>query len=380
MNNSKTHLLNHFKHMKEALFFLLLIGTVACKKDGGTVTPITPSVPQPPAVVEDILKTTATFPMGVAIDPTLLRDKTAYRNLILKEHNSITVENAMKWGTIHTAENGYNFAGADYIVNFASDNKIRIHGHTLLWHAYNPTWLNNFKGDSTAWEGLMKSHIKEVAGHFKGKLSGWDVVNEAFNDAGSLRTGLGSEGSIWATKLGEDYISRAFQYAAEADPNALLFYNDYGQEYSTAKLASILKMVKDLQKRKIPIQGVGLQFHISIKSNIAGIENALKELAATGLKIHISELDVNFSNFTKDATITFSEANSAAQKKMYKQVMLSYRRIVPMSQQYGITCWNVGDADSWLRPAIQTNEWPLPFDDNYQRKPAYFGIIEGLKE
>jgi endo-1,4-beta-xylanase len=356
--------------MKKQFFSLLIMGIIACKKDDISVMPS----------VEDILKTTATFPMGAAIDPILLRDKTVYRNLILKEHNSVTVENAMKWGTIHSSESSYNFTGADYIVNFASENKIRVHGHTLLWHADNPKWLTNFKGDSTAWEGLMKSHIKDVAGHFKGKLAGWDVVNEAFNNNGVFRTGLETEGSIWATKLGSDYIARAFQYAAEADPNALLFYNDYGQEYNAAKLASILKMVKDLQKRKIPIHGVGIQCHISIKSNIAGIENALKELAATGLKVHISELDVNFSNFMKDASITNSEANVAAQKKMYKQVMLAYRKNVPAAQQYGITCWNVGDGDSWLRTAIQQNEWPMPFDDNYQRKPAYFGIIEGLKE
>jgi endo-1,4-beta-xylanase len=367
--------------MKKSFLLFLLVWAVSCKTEDTPVTPVTPPITTPTTpVVEDILKTTATFPMGVAINPSLLANNKTYRDLILKEHNSITVENAMKWGTIHTSENGYNFADADYIVNFASDNKIRVHGHTLLWHAYNPGWLNNFKGDSTAWEGLMKNHIKEVAGHYKGKLAGWDVVNEAYNDAGGLRTGLGSEGSIWATKLGDDYIARAFQYAAEADPNALLFYNDYGQEYSASKLRIIVSMVKDLQRRKIPIHGVGLQFHISIKSNITGIETALKDLVATGLKIHISELDVNFSNFQKDASITFSESNSLAQKKMYKQVMLAYRKIVPVAQQYGVTCWNVGDADSWLRSAIQTNEWPLPFDDGYQRKPAYFGIIEGLKE
>ena len=95
------------------------------------------------------------------------------------------------------------------------------------------------------------------------------------------------------------------------------------------------------------------------------VEDTLQELSATGLKIHISELDVNFSNFTKDAKITLSEENSATQKKMYTKVMLAYRRVVPMSQQYGLTCWSVGDADSWLCPAIQTNDWTLPFDDNY---------------
>jgi endo-1,4-beta-xylanase len=367
--------------MKKIFLFILVVVSISCGKDETPVTPVTPPVLPPVLpVVEDILKTTATFPMGVAINPSLLLDNKKYKDLILKEHNSLTTENAMKWATIHPSENVYSYGGSDYIVDFAMENKMRAHGHTLLWHAYNPAWLNNYKGDSAAFEGLMKNHIKEVAGHFKGKLAGWDVVNEAFTDGGALRRGLSTDGSIWATKLGDDYIARAFQYAAEADPNALLFYNDYGQEYSKSKLNSILAMVKDLQKRKIPIHGIGLQFHISIKADIAGIENALKEVAATGLKIHISELDVNFSNFQKDATITFSEANSQAQKKMYKQVMLSYRKLVPVAQQYGITCWNVGDADSWLRSAIQSNEWPLPFDDYYQRKPAYFGIIEGLKE
>lgn len=363
------------------LFICLLVVAMACKKSNVSVTPVTPPVVQPPvAGVEDILKTTATFPMGVAIDPSLLLNNKRYRDVILKEHNSLTTENAMKWQAIHPSENSYNYGGADYIVDFAVENKMRVHGHTLLWHAYNPTWLNNYKGDSTAFESLMKKHILEVVGHYKGKVTSWDVVNEAFDDRGSLRKGLTTEGSIWSTKLGNDYIARAFQYAAEADPKALLFYNDYGQEYSPSKLRAIISLITDLQKRKIPIHGVGLQFHININSDIAGIESALTQLAATGLKIHISELDVNFSNFQKNASITFSDANSMAQKKIYKQVMKSYRKLVPPAQQFGITCWNVGDADSWLRSAIQQNEWPLPFDDNYLRKPAYFGIIEGLKE
>jgi endo-1,4-beta-xylanase len=356
---------------KNSLFFILMSLSLftACKDK--IVTPVDPT-----PVGEVTLASAAPFKVGCAIDPTLLKNNALYRGVILKEYNSITVENAMKWGSIHQSLNTYNYADADFIADFCVTNKKRLFGHNLLWHAYNPSWLETFAGDSTAFENLMKSHIQNVVGHFKGKAVAWDVVNEAFrDDNGAYRI---SE-SIWAKKLGTDYIARAFKYAREADPTAVLFYNDYNQESNSNKLQSILAMVADFKKRGIPIDGLGLQMHIGIGSSDNGILTAISEYAATGLKIHISELDVAMANGQKDANLTATDALKEKQKQKYTTVVKFYKQIGPAAQQFGITNWNVGDADSWLRSFIQKNEYPLLFDDNYDKKPAYFGYLDGLK-
>jgi endo-1,4-beta-xylanase len=324
----------------------------------------------------DTLYRTATFPIGCSVSPDLLKNNSAYRNIVLKEYNSITCENAMKWSALHPSKDVFNYADADYIVDFAKTNKKRSFGHVLLWHGYNPAWLESFSGDSTAFENLMKTHIQTVVGHFKGKVAAWDVVNEAFLDNGTMRV---SE-SIWMKKLGKDYIARAFKYANEADPDALLFYNDYGQEGNPNKLTAILKMVADLKARGIPIHGLGLQMHVSIGTNDLSISGAIIDYAKTGLKIHISELDVALSNYQKNASLTLTDALKETQKQKYKSLVKSYLRNVPKAQQFGITNWNVGDADSWLRSVIQKNEYPLLFDENYARKPAYTGYLEALRE
>jgi endo-1,4-beta-xylanase len=343
---------------------------LACKKDDPK-----PIIPTPVVPKEDTLFRASSIPIGVAIDPNLLKNNALYRGIVLKEYNSITCENAMKWSALHPSKDVFNFTDADYLMDFATTNKKRMFGHNLLWHTYNPAWIENFAGDSTAFETLMKTHIETVVKRYKGKVVAWDVVNEAFEDNGLLRTN-----SIWYKKLGSDYIARAFQYANAADPDALLFYNDYGQEYAGAKLTAILKMVADFKKRGIPIHGLGLQMHIGIATNDYSISGAIIDYAATGLKVHISELDINLSNYKKDPNLTLTDALKETQKQKFKAIVKSYKRNVPKAQQFGITNWNVGDADSWLRIVIQKNEYPLIFDENYAKKPAYTGFIEGLRE
>jgi endo-1,4-beta-xylanase len=357
--------------MKKILLCLFAFSLLmSCKKKD---TPTTGTVLPP--LVDTTLQAASTIPIGCAIDPNLLRNNALYKGVILKEYNSVTAENVMKWSTIHPSQNTYNFSDADYIVDFCQANKKRAFGHVLLWHGYNPAWLETFQGDSTAFENLMKTHIQNVVGHFKGKIAAWDVVNEAFDDSGNMRV---SE-SIWAKKLGKDYIARAFKYANEADPAALLFYNDYGQEGSVNKLQGILNMVADLKKRGIPIHGLGLQMHLGIGAGDNGLLTAISEYAKTGLKIHFSELDINLTNGTKNASLTNTPALQELQKQKYKTIAQYYNQIIDPKQQFGITTWNVGDADSWLRNTIQKNEYPLLFDDSYNRKPAYYGFIEGLR-
>jgi endo-1,4-beta-xylanase len=225
-------------------------------------------------------------------------------------------------------------------------------------------------GDSAAWENLLKTHIQTVVTHFKGKVTSWDVVNEAFNDDGTLRN------SIWVQHLGADYIARCFQYARQADSNAVLFYNDYGHEYSSAKRTAISNLISSLKSRGIPIDGIGMQFHMTYTQTDANISAAISEAAATGLKVHISELDIRLNN---NKTFTsFSALLSAQQGAKYKYVVQTYKAI-PVAQQFGITTWNVSDADSWIPGWLGVPDWPLPFDANYLRKEAYRAMIAGAK-
>ena len=342
------------------------------------------SHPDPVPVDTTTLKSVAPFKVGAAIDVSLCQNDIAYRSILVKEHNSITTENALKWPTVHPAESKFDFSGGDYIAAFCVANKKRMHGHCLVWYTANPDWLNQFSGDSLAWESLFKTHIQTVVAHYKGKATGWDVVNEAFHDGdGSLRvddmdaTDNFDDGSIWARHLGRDYIARAFIYAHEADPDALLFYNDYGQEWGTRKTDSIIAMVSDFKKRGIPISGLGMQMHTDINASADGITVALQKLAATGLSVHISELDIGV-NPSNDPSAIFTNARSQQQADKFGFIVHQYRQLVPTAQRYGITTWNVTDKDSWIVTYLNHKDWPLLFDNTYQRKAAYYSFRSAL--
>lgn len=334
----------------------------ACSKNNSSVPP--PSIP-----VDTVLHQTLRFPMGASVSASLMRNNAKYSNVVIKEFNSITAENAMKFAALHPAENTFNWTDADYLLSFAQTNNKRVHGHTLVWHMSLPSWVTNFAGDSTAWENLLKTHIQGVVTHFKGKVASWDVVNEAFNDDGTLRN------SIWVQKLGPDYIARCFRYANDADPTSILFYNDYGNEYSAAKRTAITNMITSFKTRGIPIHGIGMQFHMTYTQSDANIIAAINSAIATGLKIHISELDIRLNtNLVPGLKLTPALAEQQAAR--YKFIVQTYNAI-PAVQQFGITTWNVGDADSWIPNWQGAPDWPLPFDANYVRKPAYRAIVEG---
>ncbi len=349
------------------LSLIVVLHSACSKKEvtgGGTVIP-------PVVVVDTILYKVMPFPFGASLSVNLMKNNTKYNGVVTKEFNSITAENAMKFDALHPAENTFFWADADYLVDYAKTNNKRIHGHTLNWYTSLPAWVTNFAGDSVAWENLLKTHIQTVVTHFKGKVASWDVVNEAFNDDGTLRN------SIWVQKLGADYIARCFQYANQADPDALLFYNDYGHEYSSAKRTAIINLVTAFKTRGIPIHGYGMQFHMTYTQTDANITAAITSAAATGLKVHISELDIRLNN-DKVQGLVFTPALATQQAAKYKVVVKTYNAI-PASQQFGITTWNVGDADSWIPGWQGAPDWPLPFDVNYLRKAAYRSIIEGVK-
>lgn len=362
MLSQKKFLLNKMKHL--FVFFLILV--CSCKAQDIGALPVPKS--QTILYLKDFLK----FKFGAAVNPTLLNGNTSYRNLFDTEFQSVTAENMMKMGQIHPEKDRFDWSKANVIVEAAQKNNQRIHGHTLIWHSNIPNWLLNFEGDQKAWETVIKTHIQTVVQYYKGKVGSWDVVNEAFNDNGSLRN------SLFKEKLGDDYIAKCFAWAREADPNVLLFYNDYGQEYAPAKLQAILDLVADFKKRNISIDGIGLQMHININSSDAGIATAIQKSAATGLLVHLSELDIAV-NPSVNENFVYDEVAKQKQSIKFIYVFNTFRKI-PTAQQFGITTWNIGDSDTWLRPFKKTQkEFPMLFDENYKRKAFYEDLYKAVQ-
>ena len=359
--------------MKKHSILVLALGLIfgGCLK--GQNDPVFPSPELTIPVDESVtLQNAMPFKFGAAVNNSLLRQTAAYRNVVIKEFNSLTSENAMKFAQLHPSENTYTWTEADYLVDFAQQNGKRVHGHTLIWHKNPPAWVTNFQGDAAAWDNLMKTHIQTVVARYKGKIASWDVVNEAIAENGTLRTE-----SIWYQKLGPSFIEKAFIYAHEADPDALLFYNDYGHEYSAVKRAAIIKLVTDLKAKGVPIDGIGLQMHTQVNQTDANLVAAITTAAATGLLVHVSELDIAV-NPTKTKDISFTNELAQAQAAKYQLIVRTFNSI-PKNQQYGITTWNVTDSDSWIPPTYNVPDWPLPFNNLYQRKAAYQGILNGAK-
>jgi endo-1,4-beta-xylanase len=230
-------------------------------------------------------------------------------------------------------------------------------------------------------DSAMSRFIRNSVTRYSGKVKAWDVVNEAFNDGtGSIRTGgtITSDAFYWAQYLGRDFALKAFNYAKAADPSALLFINDYNLESDNRKLDSLLAFVNELKGKGARVDGIGTQMHISINTSKTAIDNMFVKLAATGLKIRVSELDVrvNPNNLTG---FTASTQNLTDQAAMYKYVVESFARNVPASQRYDFTIWGVADSDSWIITALHKEDFPLLFDANYGKKPAYTSLLQGLK-
>jgi endo-1,4-beta-xylanase len=232
------------------------------------------------------------FPIGVAVSPRNLADS-AEAAFIVKQFNSLTPENAMKMGPIHPEENRYYWKDADAIVNFAQAHALRVRGHNLCWHEQTPAWLfKDAKGNLVTKEVLLqrlKDHITTVVNRYKGKIYAWDVVNEAIDDDSTkfLRN------SLWYQICGEDFITKAFEYAHVADPNAVLFYNDYNTE-RPEKRERVYRLLKKLVDAGVPINGVGLQAHWSIcEPGQHDLVETIKKFSSLGLKVQVTELDVS---------------------------------------------------------------------------------------
>jgi endo-1,4-beta-xylanase len=236
---------------------------------------------------------------------------------------------------------------------------------------------------ATAVDTALVRFIRNSVTRYAGKVKAWDVVNEPMSDgSGAVRTNTGTTtGDVfyWSQFLGRNYALKAFQYAKAADPSAVLFINDYNLESDNTKLDSLIAFVNELKGKGAQVDGIGTQMHINLGTSHAGIENMFKKLAATGLKIRVSELDIRV-NVNNTANFTPTPMISAYEAVMYKFVVESFIRNIPAPQRYGITIWGVADSDSWYVTTQGRAEFPLLFDANYQKKPAYAGFLLGLKQ
>jgi len=342
------------------LFCIQLSVFTSCEQNNNTLLPNEPDSVS--------LKEAAPYPFGAALSISKMKNSEIYQTVVEREFSSITPENAMKMiNLVPTRKDQYSWADADYFVDFAEQNKMRVHGHCLVWHNSVPSWVNSFTGTKEDWKTLLKDYITTVVSRYKGRVASWDVVNEALLDDGTPRQ------TIWLTKIGWEYVELAFRTAHEADPNAILFYNDYGQEYSKVKLAAINDTVMHLIGRGVPINGIGIQMHTNITQTADNMANAIIQTAATGLKIHISELDIALNN-SKNPDYTVNETDFATQKSRYRSIAAAMYSI-PASQSWGITTWGVGDDDSWLR---SNPDFPLLFDSDYNPKSCYSGVMEAF--
>lgn len=321
------------------------------------------------------------FPIGVSVGP--YNFNSADSSLIITEFASITAENIMKMGPIHPEPDEYNWQSADEMMAFAERHGLMVRGHTLCWHNQTGRWLfEDGEGQDVSKEVLLdrlKAHIFSVAGRYKDRIYAWDVVNEVISDKPDefLRP------SKWYQICGDEYIYKAFEYAHQAAPEALLFYNDYSAT-NPLKRDKIVRLIRRIQERGVPIHGMGMQGHWNINGpSEKDIRDAIEAYAALGLQVQITELDLSVypsgngrGEKREDETYDFTPEQEQKQ-------MVQYRKIFEIFREYkevitGVTFWNVTDRHSWLDnfPVRGRKNYPLLFDAEGKRKKAYGVVVD----
>lgn len=332
------------------------------------------------------------FYIGTALNTNQILEKdTASCNLIKTQFSAIVAENCMKSEVIQPKEGVFDFSLSDKFVDFGLRNNLFVTGHTLIWHSQVPKWFFvDDKGNTVSKEVLierMKKHIYALVGHYKGKVKGWDVVNEAIEDDGSYRK------SKFYQILGEDFIKYAFQFAHEADPDAELYYNDYSMA-SPGKRQGVVAMVKKLKEQGLRIDAVGMQCHVGLNyPDINEFEKSIQAFTEQGVKVMITEMDISVlpspaHNVGADVATNFEykkslnpyvdglpdSVNTAFENRYLEffRLFLKYK-----SKMSRVTVWGVTDNMSWKNnwPIWGRTDYPLLFDRKFQPKPVVQKII-----
>ena len=345
------------------------------------------------AALKDAFKNN--FYIGVALSLDQILGKEPKTIEIVEKHfNSITPENILKWEEVHPEPNRYNFEAVDRFVEFGEKNKMHIIGHTLVWFHQTPDWVfQDEAGKSLSRDALlerMKDHIFRVMGRYKGRIHGWDVVNEAISQDGQFRK------SKWFEILGEDHIIKAFEYAHQADPDAELYYNEYDFEIKS-KCEGVIRLIKNLQSEGIRLEGIGIQGHWFLDyPNIEDIENYVLALSDLGVNLMITELDVSALPFypVDSQAVDISSFDTELRKKynpythdlpesVQQDLANRYAGLFSLFLKHRekfsrVTFWAVHDRQSWRNylPIRGRTDYPMLFDRNCKPKPALDAIIK----
>jgi endo-1,4-beta-xylanase len=314
--------------------------------------------------------------VGAAVNPRLFSEE-SYAATLAREFNMVEPENVMKWGTIRPDQKTFNFAPGDAVVAFAEAHKMKVRGHCLLWSEYNPAWLGKGNFTPEQLREMLREHITKVMKHYAGKVFAWDVVNESFLANGQIETSIWYDNpGIGLKDKGTAYIEQAFRWAHEADPKALLFYNDYDTEGVNAKSDAVYEMVRDFKRRGVPIDGVGIQAHIFKldMKEISSMSENLARLAALGLQVHITEMDVALP--VDKSGLLLNQSDLAKQADIYRFIATA------CFEQPGCTAfqtWGFTDKYTWIPNYTKGEKGvPLLFDQSYAPKPAHKAVLDAF--
>jgi endo-1,4-beta-xylanase len=302
-------------------------------------------------------------------------DDPEYASILAKEFSQLEPENEMKFYRLHPEPDRYDYEEADKLVAFAAAHGMKVRGTNFVWYMQLPKWITE---PATPWtpaalNQVLKDHIQNVAAHYKGKVYAWDVVNEPFNDDGSMRP------SVWYDQPGIGYagqgtklVEQALTWTRETDPEAKLFVNEYGAETINAKSNALYAMARDFLKRGVPLDGIGFEVHVGTDfdsfASLGSFRKNVSRFAALGLQIQFTEVDVRLRS---------GDSGSLTQQAWAYRDLLRECLRQPACTAFQI--WGITDKDSWIPAFYPGYGWALPFDKNYKKKPAYKALLKKLR-
>ena len=374
------------KH-KTSIKFTLILASILMIGCGEKKT--TPEVQKEPTLKEAFK---SNFLIGSAVNDNLVSKKDSLgEQIVLTEYNTITPENSMKWMYMEPEQGKFEFETADKYIDFSTKNDIAFIGHNLVWHSQLAGWVEKIESKEEL-SASLKNHVQTVAARYSGKIHGWDVVNEALNEDGTLRN------SLFLKQLGPDYLINSFKWAQEADPKAELYYNDYNMTRQE-KRAGAIKLVKDIQASGARIDGIGMQAHWGLEDpTLEEIETSILEYSDLGIQVMITEFDItvlpnpwdlegaevsqNFegSEHMNPYTKELPDSVNTQLAQRYKDIFSLFKKHSDKISR--VTFWGINDGVSWLNswPIEDRTNYPLLFDREYKRKPAYYSVLEVAKD
>jgi endo-1,4-beta-xylanase len=347
------------------ILLLLLLGllTISC---GQASTQAPPTLSSSPPSLRSLAQARGLY-IGTTVNVDALQEGGLYKDILAREFNMVTPEVSMKFDATEPGRNLYTFDEGDTLTAFAKMHTMQVRGHNLVWFRALPSWLTSGHFSRDELMAILREHILTEVSHYRGQVNIWDVVNEAINNNGTLRD------SIWLRGIGPDYLDLAFRWAHEANPEARLFYNDYGGEGLGEKSDAIYNLVKGMIQRGVPINGVGLEMHVSLDAypHPEDVLANLKRLATPGLEVQITEMDVKIQDDARPM-----QARLDAEAQIYRD-MLSV--CLAVKQCTAFVMWGFTDRHSWIPGATGHPDAPLIFDSAYRPKPAFFALVDVLR-